>query len=177
MEESIIRNLLPIPIADLFKNNKSLLLKYDIDDEEVSIIDNELVSINLHNRGMGDDKAKCLAAALPKCPNVTTINLAGNRLTDDSMVSILNAILMHMSCTSINLSDNKLDEKSIDLLKANFQTNKCNIIELHLSKSDIDDKECAAFMDAIFVNTSLKILNLSHNLIGGMEVLFIIIYL
>lgn len=40
---------------------------------------------------------------------------------------------------------------------------------LYLSRSDIDDRECAAFMESLHRNKSLEYLDLSHNRIGEME--------
>ena len=131
--------------------------------------DNKVVRLDLKNQGLGDDKASCLAAALPFCPNITSIDISGNRLTDVSVNPILNAMLNYMKCSSLNLSDNKLDDLSIDVLKENLQDKDCRIKELYLSKSDIDDNECAEFIISIAENKSLLKLDLSNNLIGEME--------
>ena len=161
-----------------FKNIKmtKILEKINIEfadaiDEPVALpyCDNIITLIDLRNQGLGDDKASCLASALPFCPNVTSIDISGNRLTDISVHPILVAMLNYMKCTSLNLSDNKLDDLSIDVLKDNLQDPECRIKELYLSKSDIDDNECAEFIFSIAENKSLLKLDLSNNLIGEME--------
>ena len=46
---------------------------------------------------------------------------------------------------------------------------QCKLQRLYLSRSDIDDRECASFMESLHRNKSLEYLDLSHNRIGEME--------
>jgi hypothetical protein len=43
---------------------------------------------------------------------------------------------------------------------------KASLTALHLAKADVDDDECAEFMQAIASNSRLTALDLSNNLIG-----------
>lgn len=176
LSETIVRNLVPILIRDLLavgSTPKDGLMR-SIEKGEISIADGKITAYNLLNKGLGDENGICFGKALPLTPTVTTINIAGNRLTDLSIRPILTAILGHLQCTSLNLSDNKLDDKSIEMLRANIQSGSCVLKELHLSKADIDDEECAQMIASLHTNTSLQSLVLSYNQIGGMEVIIII---
>ena len=193
-------------------------------DEESSVAygdENDIVSINVADYGLGDEKVACLAEAIKLCPNITYLNIQGNRLTDESCGPILKAVLHVGTVKTLVLSDNKLDAKSIDPLRENIARVKevritkhkengetyaykmkeridrrpsedngthkyradeieeisfeededppCAIEDLRLCQSDVDDEECAEFMQALHVNKSLKRLDLSHNLIGDRE--------
>lgn len=54
-------------------------------------------------------------------------------------------------------------------LRAKLASSACTIESLHLAKSDVDDEECAEFMDSMRTNASVRLLNLSNNKIGEME--------
>ena len=70
------------------------------------------------------------------------------------------------------LSDNKIDSDTVDILKEFLSMRypyQCPIEELHLSKADVDDRECSELILALSNNTILTHLDLSHNLIGQLE--------
>lgn len=131
--------------------------------------DGKVVTINVSKWGLGDTKALCLAAALPSCLALRSLDISSNRLTDTSCAQILRALLQLSTLTYLNLSDNKLDDRSIEPLRQNLASRGCSITHLHLAKSDVDDDECAKFMEAMRTNTSVTVLNLSQNKIGEME--------
>lgn len=164
LKESLERNLIPFQIKEILKTSSSA----GCVDAPVET-GFEITTLDVKNKGLGDEKAICIAAALPFCRQLSSLNLAGNRLTDKSIKPILTAMLENLRVTSLDVSDNKMDSESIDVLKANCVDPNCRLTQLHLSKSDIDDEECADFMKAMAVNTSITKLNLSHNMIGGME--------
>ena len=166
LDESIKRNLIPVILRDLL----DCPTKKEEQDGDVTVSDGVIVAFNLFNKGLGDDKGICFARALPLTPDVHTINLAGNRLTDKSIRPIMSEVLSHLRCTNLNVSDNKIDHLSIEMIKANLELCSCTLKELHLSRADIDDEECAEMVGALHSNKSLRILDLSNNKIGSMEV-------
>ena len=125
--------------------------------------------MNLSNAGIGDDKGLCLAEAIERSPHLMTIDLTNNRLTDTSLTPIMKALVKRNNITNLNLSDNKIDSDTVDILKEYLQRIGCPITELHLSKADFDDRECAEFIASLAENTTLTHLDMSHNLIGEME--------
>ncbi len=163
LRECLKQNVIPFAIRELLISSSMNNCDFEVDNFK-------LTKINLKNKGLGDAKGKCLGEALVLCHDITSLDLSGNRFTDDSMQLILGSILKsHTPLTSLNLSDNKLDNMSIDMLKENCSSIDCKLQELLLSKSDIDDGECADFMKSLYNNKSLTSLNLSNNLIGGKE--------
>ena len=62
LKEAILRKQMPFTIQDIRFHKDS----------------NNIVTIDIHDMGLGDEKGICLAATLSACPNVTTINIAGN---------------------------------------------------------------------------------------------------
>ena len=62
LKQTIIRQQLPFMIPELMSSEN-------------------ITALDLHDKGIGDDKGCCLAGALSSCKNVTSINLAGNLVT------------------------------------------------------------------------------------------------
>lgn len=135
---------------------------------EITFLD--VHEIDISTKMLGDEKCLCLAKALRHTPNVRRLSIAGNALTDVSIRPILEECFHFLGCTSLDVSDNKLDSKSIDLLKEALLSPTCVLQELLLCSSDIDDDECANFVQSLHNNTSLVYLDLSHNAIGKKEV-------
>ena len=172
LKECIDLGIFPFKIkeilVDSFAKNKKLNIKSGM-LSNVPIVDDSVVSIDLHDFGLGDEKGIVLSKALALCPFLRKINISGNRFTDKSMLPILTAILSSLQCTSLNISNNKVDSDTISILKENLRDPQCIISELFLSKSDIDDVECASLMESLHENKSLQRLDLSSNRIGEME--------
>jgi hypothetical protein len=122
------RNVLKLPEAELTEKMcceelEDSRVQYEADDDESAVSFNEhndIVSINVADYGLGDDKAACLAEAIKLCPNITYLNIQGNRLTDDACEPILKAVLQVGTVRTLVLSNNKLDAKSIDPLRENI---------------------------------------------------------
>lgn len=70
---------------------------------------------------------------------------------------------------SLNLASNTMNEVSSLMLRNYLSSGKATITTLILSKADIDDEECDAFVKAISHNHNLTSVDLSRNLIGVME--------
>jgi hypothetical protein len=98
-------------------NNSKRKLLRSVLRQSVKIANQQLVSINVNNKGLGDARACCLAAALSACPNLTSLGLAGNRLTDVSIDPLLKALFSVNKIMYLDMSDNKLDSKAISVFQ------------------------------------------------------------
>jgi hypothetical protein len=125
--------------------------------------------LNLQHHGMGDQLAALLADSLDALPFIEALNIADNMLTDDGMGPILSAIVHIPSLTELNLSQNEIGPISSEKLHNYLVSSTCTLKTLILNAADVDDFECAGFIDAVRQNTSLRELDLSGNLIGKSE--------
>jgi hypothetical protein len=126
-------------------------------------------SINLAHIGIGNQMAKVLADALPNLPYLQAINLSDNNLEDDGLSAIINAIAKHPTIEILDISQNIIDSEAARAL-ANFVGNAdCRLKCLRMSDANIDDGECAAFVEVLMNNRQLKELDMSKNLLGKDE--------
>jgi hypothetical protein len=126
-------------------------------------------SINLAHIGIGNQMAKVLADALPSLPYLQAINLSDNNLEDDGLSAIINAIAKHPTIEILDISQNTIDSEAANSL-ANFIGNAdCRLQCLRMSDANIDDGECAAFVEVLMNNRQLKELDMSKNLLGKDE--------
>ncbi|OQR98298.1 hypothetical protein ACHHYP_08760 [Achlya hypogyna] len=124
--------------------------------------------INVSHMGIGDDVAVVWAAAIGGVPNVTSLNLRNNRLTDAGLPSVIAALTTKPEIVVLDLSENKLDGEAINALAAYLAEQSCALQELRLSRADVDDIEIGP-VRALHTNTSVHLLDLSHNLLGSHE--------
>ena len=106
-------------------------------------------------------------------PALDTLLLSHNRLTDCSLGPLCEMAHAIPWLTALDLSGNDMDESSTALRHYLLEPS-CRLQRLWLSHADIDDFECADFMEAISSNTSLVLISLSDNLIGDAEILNIV---
>jgi Leucine-rich repeat (LRR) protein len=111
--------------------------------------------------------AECMA----DLPNVERVNIAGNSLTDHSLPHILDALQHMPHLTELNLSRNKIDDKASEALAHYVSNPDTPCVKLILQNADVDDFECAAFVETLKTNNNLRDLDLSHNLLGSAEIL------
>jgi len=127
--------------------------------------------LNLQHMGMGDGMGVLFAEALGDLPYVDTIDISDNNLTDASLNSIIKSIVCIPSVTSLNVSQNDVDSVSSTALAEYLRSPVCALRKLILRRADIDDCECGKFVTALTHNTTLELLDLSHNLLGQAETL------
>ena len=128
-------------------------------------------SLDLQHQGMGDALGAVFAVALSEMPYVTSINIADNNLTDVSLHPILCAVMSIPTLTYLNISENKIDSDSSQQLVQYLTAPDCPLRTLVLSKADIDDNECQAFVLALADNCHLRSFDLSYNIVGKSEAL------
>lgn len=87
----------------------------------VNVLENKIVSIDMNQRGIGNEKGMCLSSALQYCPQLTLLNIAGNRLNGNGSLSVLRALFHHTKCKELTFKDNALQDESMQLLAANLE--------------------------------------------------------
>jgi Ran GTPase-activating protein (RanGAP) involved in mRNA processing and transport len=125
--------------------------------------------LNLQHHGIGDRLAALLAESLKDLPYIEVINIADNMLTDDGMGPIIHAAVKMPGLIELNLSQNEIGPVSSAALHDYLIEEQCPLQTLILNAADVDDFECAGFIDAVKQNKSLREVDLSGNLIGKSE--------
>eukprot|EP01033_Poteriospumella_lacustris_P022121 gene22121-16561_t len=110
---------------------------------------------------------RILAYCLSDLPYLEHIDLNDNLLTDDSLQYIIQAIIAIPTIRVLNLSRNKIDGYSSTALAEYVARPDCPIETLILQCADVDDGECADFVQNLVTNEKLVELDLSANLLGS----------
>lgn len=93
-----------------------------LDSSDILGIENEQIySINLNNKGIGDERGICLSAALSYCPHLCVIKLANNRLNDRALSMVLNAVFNITYCEELDISSNAVGDISTKCLAGYLQ--------------------------------------------------------
>lgn len=96
-----------------------------LDSSDILGIENEQIhSINLNNKGIGDERGICLSSALSYCPHLCVIKLSNNRLGDRALSMILNAVFNITYCEELDISSNTVGDISTKCLSAYLQVRK-----------------------------------------------------
>lgn len=120
LQECLTYPMIPFAIkeilVDSYTKSKQLNIEYGI-LSNIEIENDHILSIDIHDFSIGDEKGLIFSKALVLCPYIRQLNIAGNRLTDVSMMPLLSAVFSSLQCVSLNISNNKLDSDSIEVLK------------------------------------------------------------
>lgn len=93
-----------------------------LDSLDILGIENEQIySINLNNKGIGDERGICLSAALSYCPHLCVIKLANNRMNDRALSMVLNAVFNITYCEELDVSSNAVGDISTKCLAGYLQ--------------------------------------------------------
>ncbi len=125
--------------------------------------------INLSHFGIGDKMGCAFAECLVTLPVIESINLCDNNLTDESLYPLITACSRIKGLQELNLSRNKIDERASKALAAYLSSPDCPLYRLVLDASDVDDGECASFVECLETNQGLHELDMSNNLLGNAE--------
>ena len=126
--------------------------------------------LDLSYQGIGDRLGVALSGCLRGLPCLRSLNIRDCRLTDLSLAPILVAAQKCPTLTSLDLGSNKMDAEASSAMGLLLAAPDCPLLELGVSKADVDDAECGALVGRLEANANLTALDLSHNLIGGGEV-------
>lgn len=125
--------------------------------------------LNLAHMSLGDPTALILADALDKMPYLQTLNLADNALSDVGLSAIINSVSRHSTLEILDLSQNVINRDASKALADYIGNENCFLKCLRMSNADIDDKECARFVEVLMNNRMLLELDMSNNLLGKDE--------
>lgn len=145
-------------------------LKYNLPPRTQVMVRKQISStINLAHMGIGNTCAVVLAEAVPFIPHLQVLNLCDNALEDSGLSAIIRAIAKHKTIEILDISQNTIDEDAADALADFIGTPDCYLQCLRMSNANIDDGECARFVDVLMHNCHLKELDMSNNLLGKDE--------
>lgn len=145
-------------------------VRYGLPPRSVAMLRKRISPIlNVAHMSIGNQTAILLAEALDKMPYLQALNLADNNLDDVGLSAIIRSIAKHSTLEVLDISQNIMDDDASKALAAYIGTPDCQLKCLRMSSTDIDDKECARFVDVLMNNRQLRELDMSNNLLGKDE--------
>jgi Ran GTPase-activating protein (RanGAP) involved in mRNA processing and transport len=126
-------------------------------------------TLNLAHVGIGDVLGILLAKSLASIPGLNSLNLEDNNLTDPGLTAVLNSLSGNPKLEELNIGSNKIDDEAAEALRNYIGNPDCTLRSLHLKQADIDDGECAEFIEALMNNRHLQELDMSYNMLGKDE--------
>lgn len=126
-------------------------------------------TINLAHMGIGNKMAIVLAESLHDLPFLQVLNLCDNNLEDSGLSALLLSIKKHPTIEILDISQNIIDSQAADALADLVGNADCRLQCLRMSDANIDDSECARFVQVLMHNRHLKELDMSKNLLGKDE--------
>jgi Leucine-rich repeat (LRR) protein len=105
----------------------------------------------------GNEVAIALAPAIERMPYLQVLNLADNKLEDSGLSAIIRSITKHKDLKVLDISQNKIDDAASSALAQFVGAPGCMLDVLRVSIADIDDGECANFVDVLMHNRNLKV--------------------
>lgn len=91
------------------------------------------------------------------------LDLADNGLADSAAAAIGGLLQSNASIEALDLSHNHVGPLAVAALAQVVAPKRGSLLRLHLAHSDIGDRECAVLARALYLNTTLTLLDLSHN--------------
>ena len=101
--------------------------------------------------------AIALAPAIENMPFLQVLILSDNKLEDSGLSAIIRSISKHKDLKVLDISQNKIDSGAATALADFVGSPNCQLDVLKMSVSDIDDGECANFVDVLMHNRNLKV--------------------
>jgi Ran GTPase-activating protein (RanGAP) involved in mRNA processing and transport len=145
-------------------------VRYGLPPRSIAMLRKRISPIlNLAHMSIGNQTAILLAEALDKMPYLQALNLTDNNLNDFGLSAIIRSIARHSTLEVLDISQNIMDDYASKALAAYIGNSNCQLKCLRMSSTDIDDKECARFIDVLMNNRQLKELDMSNNLLGKDE--------
>lgn len=133
-------------------------LQNNIPPVTVALIRKKISStINLAHMGLGTPIAKVLAPCLSALPYLQLVNLSDNNLDDEGLSVLIRAISRHPTIEILDISQNIIDNGAAEALADFLGDPECRLQCLRMSSANIDDGECANFVDVLMNNRHLKV--------------------
>jgi hypothetical protein len=128
--------------------------------------------LNVAHMGLGDKVGILLSKSLTLMPVVTSLVLTNNNFTDTGLTAIILSLVGMPLLTELDISANKMGENAASALSSYLGSDSCRLKKLLISDTDVDDYECANFIDSLSQSNVLYILeelDLSKNKLGKEE--------
>jgi len=148
----------------LFKS-KAEKVKAEIDKIIGRIASNDLSLVYLSKRGLGDDEAVRIAAALRVNSHVTKLYLDVNNIGDAGATSLAGMLSVNFTITVLTLGNNKIGHVGATAFGKALRTNSA-ITELYLDNNNIGDAGATSLAGMLSVNFTITVLTLGNNKIG-----------
>jgi hypothetical protein len=114
-------------------------------------------TINLAHMGLGTKIAKVLAPCLSAVPHLQLLNLSDNNLDDEGLSLLIRAISKHRHIEILDISQNIIGSEAAEALAEFLGHPECRLQCLRMSTANIDDGECANFVEVLMSNHHLKV--------------------
>lgn len=122
--------------------------------------------INLSFEGIGNKMGLRLANSLGQYPHLRKLCLKDNRLTNESLSPLITRCQDLKHLMKLDIGGNKVSDATWETICHLLAHENFNVEELGISKSEVDTKRCAELFSKLSVKATVKILDLSSNLIG-----------
>lgn len=133
-------------------------LREDIPPMTQALIRRKLSSsINLAHMGIGNKVAAVLATCLPAIPYLQLLNLMDNNLDDEGLSVLIRSVARHKDLEILDISQNIIGSEAAGALAEYIGNPHCRLQCLRMSSANIDDGECANFVDVLMHNQQLKV--------------------
>jgi Leucine-rich repeat (LRR) protein len=114
-------------------------------------------TINLAHMGLGTKIARVLAPCLSSLPHLQLLNLSDNNLDDLGLSLLIRAIAQHRNIEILDISQNTIGSDAAEALAEFLGHKDCRLQCLRMSNANIDDGECANFVEVLMSNHHLKV--------------------
>ncbi|CAM9287598.1 unnamed protein product, partial [Pylaiella littoralis] len=122
-------------------------------------------ALRLAHMALGNPHVMALMHSLDHLRSLTSIDVADNRIGSAAIQTVV-SVAEEKGVTHLDLSWNHVDRPSADMISA-YLARSGSLSSLVLKSSGVSDVAGAKMMAAVADNTTLKILDLSGNNIGG----------
>ena len=113
--------------------------------------------INLAHMLLGNKLAMILAPSLIAMPYLQVLNLCDNNLQDSGLAAVIDAVSHHDDLAILDISQNVIGSDAARALASFVGNDQCKLKCLRMSDANIDDGECASFVEVLMHNVHLVV--------------------
>ena len=128
----------------------------------------DLQSLDLSNNVIGDNSAVNIAILIEKCQSLQDLRLQSCQLHYAGIQTIVEVMVKKTCLYCIDLSDNAISDENSVLIASVIANNK-NLQKIYLSNCKLQSIGCQQLLQAMAKITVLRHVNLSNNLLTGVE--------
>ena len=123
-----------------------------------------LQKLDLSNNKLSDDGTITISDGLKNNTTLLELNISHNNITNKAIKNITEFIQVNTTLKKLDLSYNILSDDGATLISSCLKCN--NLLELNISHNNITNKAIKNITEFIQVNTTLKKLDLSYNILS-----------